>query len=282
MRRVGIFMQSDIQPYRDLYIYMLDGIVPDAEESALGSGFVGNWIEGANSFLFFSVPAGNRVAELLKKRPELRLLDDYHFLYEEWQGGGLDPLRIGPFLILPPWVAADESREEIRIVIDPGVVFGTGLHPTTRDCLRAVARLKEIDGMNRVLDVGTGTGILALAAASLGALEVTGVDANPLCVKTARRNVRLNHLEGRVIMEQGNGEDFIDRPAEIVFANIHYDVIVNMMESPGFRRKEWLVLSGLMRSQARDLKTLFVRHGLRLVEEWECEMTWYTMLVRGH
>jgi len=261
---------------------MLDGVVMDAEESALGSGFIGNWIEGENSFLFFSMPAPERVAELLKRRPELRLLDDYHFLYEEWQGGGLDPLRISPFLIVPPWMAEDWSGDDLRIVIDPGVVFGTGLHPTTRDCLRAVARLNEIAEMNRVLDVGTGTGILALAAASLGASEVKGIDANPLCVKTAQRNVILNHLESRVIIEQGNGEDSIEKSAEIVLANIHYDVIVKMMERAGFIEKEWFVLSGLMRSQARDLKTLLARYGLRLIEEWECEMTWYTMLVRGH
>ncbi|PKN61348.1 MAG: hypothetical protein CVU57_30065 [Deltaproteobacteria bacterium HGW-Deltaproteobacteria-15] len=271
----------NFEPYQNLYIYLLDGIVPEAEETALGSGFIGNWIEGENSFLFFSMPAQERVAKLLKSKPDLRLLDDYHFLYEEWQGGGLEPLRISPFLIVPPWMHMDANRDEIKIVIDPGVVFGTGLHPTTRDCLRAVSRLSRTAVLGRVLDIGTGTGILGMAAASMGATEVWGVDANPLCVKTAQRNVRLNHLENRMTIERGNAEDFTDKPAETVLANIHYDAIMKLMEAPAFREKKWFVLSGLMRSQARDLKMVLVRHGLQVVEEWDCDMTWYTMLVKN-
>ncbi|PKN29087.1 MAG: hypothetical protein CVU64_09930 [Deltaproteobacteria bacterium HGW-Deltaproteobacteria-21] len=269
-------------PYHNLYVYLLDGIVPEAEESALGSGFIGNWVEGENSFLFFSMPAQERVAMLLKSKPDLGLLEDYHFLYEEWQGGGLEPLRISPFLIVPPWMHMDANRDEIKIVIDPGVVFGTGFHPTTRDCLRAVSRLSRTAVLGRVLDIGTGTGILGMAAASMGATEVWGVDANPLCVKTAQRNVRLNHLENRMTIERGNAEDFTDKPAETVLANIHFDAVMKLMEAPAFREKEWFVLSGLMRSQARDLKMVLVRHGLQVVEEWDCDMTWYTMLVRSH
>ena len=269
------------RPYQNLYIYLLDGIVPEAEETALGSGFIGNWVEGENSFLFFSMPAQERVAKLLKSKPDLRLLEDYHFPYESWQGGGLEPLRISPFLIVPPWMHMDAKRDEVKIVIDPGVVFGTGLHPTTRDCLRAVSRLSRTAAMGRVLDIGTGTGILGMAAASMGATEVWGVDANPLCVKTAQRNVRLNHLENRMTIEQGNAEDFTDKPAETVLANIHYDAIMKLMEAPAFREKQWFILSGLMRSQARDLKMVLMRHGLQVVEEWDCDMTWYTMLVRN-
>jgi ribosomal protein L11 methyltransferase len=270
------------RPYQDLYIYLLDGVVLEAEETALGSGFIGNWIEGENSFLFFSVPAKEGVSSLLNARPDLRLLDDYHFLYEEWQGGGLEPLRIGPFLIVSPWMHMEAMQNEVKLVIDPGVVFGTGLHPTTRNCLRAIARLNRTAAMGRVLDIGTGTGILALAAASMGATEVWGVDANPLCVATARRNVRLNRLDNRVTIERGNAEDFADKAAETVLANIHYDAMMQLMETPCFREKKWFILSGLMRSQARDLKMLLVKYGLQKVDEWDSEMTWYTMLVRAH
>jgi ribosomal protein L11 methyltransferase len=266
--------------YQDLYIYLLDGIVPEAEETALGRGFIGNWIEGGNSFLFFGFPARESVSRLLNTRPDLRLLDDFHFRYEEWQGGELEPLRVGPFLIVPPWMDMEANHDEVKLAIDPGVVFGTGLHPTTRDCLRAIARLNKTAAMGRVMDIGTGTGILALAAASMGAKEVWGVDANPLCVKTARRNVSLNRLDDLVTIDQGNAEDFPDKAAETVLANIHYDAIVQLMETPGFRDREWFILSGLMRSQARDLKMLLVKYGLQVVDEWDSEMTWYTMLVR--
>jgi ribosomal protein L11 methyltransferase len=269
------------RPYQELYIYMLDGIVLEEEEISLGSGFIGNWIEGGNSFLFFTVPARERVSGLLSARPDLRLLDDFCFRYEDWQGGGLEPLRIDPFLIVPPWMDLDASQGQVKIVLDPGVVFGTGLHPTTKDCLRAIAHLDKIAAMGRVLDIGTGTGILGLAAASLGAREVWALDSNPLCVRTARRNVRLNHLEGLVTVEQGSAEDFSGKAAETVVANIHYEATRRLLELPEFREREWFVFSGLMRSQARDLKTQLANCGLRLMEEWDSEMTWYTMLVAG-
>ncbi len=274
-------MEKNERPYQHLYVYLLDGIVPEADEIPLGSGFIGNWIEGPNSFLFFSIPAKPRVSTLLKMRPDFRLLDEYHFFYEEWQGGGLEPLRIGPFLIVPPWTDLEAEPDEFKLVIDPGVVFGTGLHPTTRDCLRAIARLNRTAALGRVLDIGTGTGILALAAAYAGATEVWGIDTNPLCVKTARRNVRHNHFQNQVTIEQGNAEDFAGKPAETVLANIHYDAMMQLMEAPRFMEKKWFILSGLMRSQARDLKVLLVRHGLQVVDEWDSDMTWYTMLVAG-
>lgn len=274
-------MEKSERPYQDLYIYLLDGIVAEMEETALGRDFIGNWIEGGNSFLFFTVPAQERVSRLLNIRQDLRMLDDFYFRYEDWQGGGLESLRIGPFLIVPPWVDVEAKEGEFKLVIDPGVVFGTGLHPTTRDCLRAIARLNKIAPMGRVLDIGTGTGILALAAASMGAGEVWGVDANPLCAKTARRNVRLNHLDNLITIEQGDAEDFSDKAAETVLANIHYDAILHLIECPGFREKEWFILSGLMRSQAGDLRMLLVKYGLQMVEEWDSDMTWYTMLVRN-
>jgi ribosomal protein L11 methyltransferase len=269
-------------PYQDLYIYLLDGIVSEAEENTLGREFIGNWVEGENSFLFFSVPSGGRVSALLSSKTDLHLLDDFHFSYEEWQGGGLEPLRVGPFLVIPPWVHLAHEPDEVRLVIDPGVVFGTGLHPTTRDCLRAIARLHEKAAMGRVLDIGTGTGILALAAAAMGAEEVWGIDANPLCVKTARRNVGLNHKDDLVTIDLGNAEDFSGRPAETVLANIHFDATVRLMKDPGFREKQWFILSGLMRGQARDLKALLVQFGLQMVDEWDSEMIWHTMLVKGH
>jgi len=88
----------------NLYIYLVSGTLTESDETALGGTFIGNWVEDNSAFLFFSAPAEKQVAGLLNNRRELRLDDSYHFTYEDWQGGGLETLRIGPFLVMPPWL----------------------------------------------------------------------------------------------------------------------------------------------------------------------------------
>jgi ribosomal protein L11 methyltransferase len=266
-------------PYRDLHIYVVQGVVRPEEEADLGHEFLGTWVEDETSFLFFPVPSRAKVDSLVKARPELSLLEEHHFSYEEWQGTRLEPARIGEFVIMPPWNREGPGEGEVEIILDPGVVFGTGLHPTTRDCLRAMAYVHGKAAFETMLDLGTGTGILAVAAARLGAKKVLAVDLNPLCVKTARRNVRLNGVEAVVEVLEARAEDFTEKPADLVVANIHYEVLKDLVEKERFREKPWLILSGLMRSQGRDIKARLERCGLSIVREWDGEGTWTTLLV---
>jgi ribosomal protein L11 methyltransferase len=108
---------------------------------------------------------------------------------------------------------------------------------------------------------------------------VLAVDLNPLCVKTARKNVEWNHLESRIEVKEGRAEDFAEVQADLMLANIHWDVLKSLIAREGFRKNPWIVLSGLMRSHARDLEADLARYGLRIVKAWEDEATWYTMLV---
>jgi ribosomal protein L11 methyltransferase len=270
------------EPYQDLYIYLINSVVSGRDEAGFGNEFLGTWVEGETSFLFFSIPSREKVDSLIMARPELSLLEEHHFSYEEWQGTKLDPARIDKFLIVPPWNSETAGEGEVRIILDPGVVFGTGLHPTTRDCLRALACLRKQFAYEHVLDFGTGTGVLALAAAFMGAKSVLAVDLNPLCVKTAKRNVHHNKLEGVVEVVEGKAEDLTEEPVDLVVANIHYDVLKSLLENESFRKKEWLILSGLMRSQARVIKNRLERYGHRIVHEWDGEGMWATLLVRRY
>jgi len=275
-------LKMEICPYEELYIYYIEGrLTPDQEMS--GYDFIGNWEDDGFSFLFFSGPAEDRVEGLLSGRPELKLLDRFHMTYEEWQGGPVEPLSVGGFLITPPWgpPAALESGEKIHILLDPGVVFGTGTHPTTQDCLKALEILFRMDpSVESMLDLGTGTGVLAIASARLGSSRNLALDMNLLAVKTACRNIRLNRMEDRVLAVQGAAEDFVDCPADLVIANIHYEVMKDLLDSEGFISKRWFILSGLLRSQARDAALRLQRLPVSVLGEWEREGIWHTFFGR--
>lgn len=266
------------RPYEDLYIYLLNGTVAEKEEKYLGAAFVGNWVEDNSSFLFFWRPADEEMARLLKACPELELIENHHFTYEQWQGGGLESFRIDDFVVVPPWEKEDPDETGIKILLDPGVVFGNGLHPTTRDCLKALSYASRHRPFRRVLDLGTGTGVLALAAALLGAGSVLGVDINPLCVRTAIRNVELNGLSNRIRMIDGPAEDFVNDPADLLVANIHHEVIVRLIDGGGFRDTERFIISGLFRSQFRDVKLRLEMKHFRILREWDHDMVWFTLL----
>jgi len=217
----------------NLYIYLISGTLTESNETALGGTFMGNWVEGNSAFLFFSAPAENQVAGLLKNRRELHLEDSYHFTYEDWQGGGLDTLKIGPFLVVPPWQESPAAKGRIKILLDPGVVFGNCLHPTTKTCLEALSIVAKRTRIDHVLDLGTGTGILAIAAVQLGALTALAVDFNPLCVKTAAGNFELNGLGTQVRAVEGKAEDFAEEKADLLVANIQHDVIRDFLKKSG-------------------------------------------------
>jgi ribosomal protein L11 methyltransferase len=270
-------MEGD-KPYQDLYIYLFKGVLKKNHEVGLGEAFLGNWIEDDSSFLFFASPADEILGRMLNKYPELELIDNYHFTYEQWQGGRLDRIEVENFVIIPPWEELDPGEGSNRIILDPGVVFGNGLHPTTRDCLRALAYAARKRPFDRVLDFGTGTGILAVAAVLLGAVEVLAIDLNPLCVKTAERNIGLNKLKEKIQVAKGPAVSFFNEVADLVVANIHYDVIQELLVRREFRQRDRLIISGLMRSQAREVRAQLDRIHINVIREWDHDMTWFTVL----
>jgi ribosomal protein L11 methyltransferase len=264
-------------PDGHLYIYYVDGSLNRELESHLGPEFLGNWVEEGSSFLFFSQPSKELVQGLIDTDERLRLIDEFHFTREEWLGGKLKPHKVSPFLIVPPWQDCPRGDGELKIFLDPGVVFGTSLHPTTRDCLRAMVEMPGRLRSLRVLDLGTGTGILAIGAALLGAEMVLAVDNNPLAVKTAAFNVKLNGLEGLIEVREGFAEDLVDSCADLLIANIHYEVILKLLREAGFLRKKYFILSGLMRGQARDIKMELSRYPVEIIHEWDHDMIWHTI-----
>ena len=271
-------------PYKNLYIYYLKGHLKPGDE-IFASDFIGNWEEDDFSFLFFSRPSDRGIKELLNIQPHLTLLDNFEMTYEQWHGKAIDSFRAGRFFIIPPWqissetnsLSNDPSDDELRIILDPGVVFGTGMHTTTHDCLGALELLYDEEKPGSVLDLGTGTGLLALSAARLGSANVLAVDFNFLSARTTHKNILLNRLEDRILAVQGLAEDFIDIPVDLVIANIHYDVMKKLIISEGFLRKKWFILSGLLRSEARELADkLSERKRIKILKKWEHDGIWHT------
>jgi ribosomal protein L11 methyltransferase len=137
------------------------------------------------------------------------------------------PERIGKIVIKPSWEEYSPANGEIVIELDPGMAFGTGTHPTTRLCLELLQEI--ITPQTKMLDVGSGSGILALAGAKLGAQTITAIDIDPVAVKVALENIKRNRMEGLIRVYEGN---LLDRPFDskfnLVVANIISNAIIEI------------------------------------------------------
>jgi len=266
-------------PYADLHIYQLKGRV-DSHAAVGEKTFLGHWQEGDSAFLFFSAPSEAAVRIILRENPHLHLVDCTCMPYDQWQGAPLAAERIGRFRIIAPWESQSVDMrcagEGIPLLLDPGLVFGAGNHPTTHDCIKALELAAGDGAFSTVLDLGTGTGILALAAAMMGGRRVVAVDVNLLAVQTAARNVRLNRLEERILVIQGRAEECLHLPADLVVANIHAAVMLPLLDAPEFRGKRRAVLSGLMRSDAKEVRRRLSLQGMQIAAEWIHDGVWHT------
>ena len=266
-------------PYNQLFIYYCQGRLLSKNEP-FGDTFIGNWEEGDTSFLFFSKSADDRIDELLRDQSQLTLEDRFCMSYDDWHGEPIVPFRAGRFLIMPPWRRMEIEADDVSIILDPGVVFGAGTHPTTRDCLEAIRILCDTEKVASSLDLGTGTGLLAIAAARLGCRENVAVDNNFLAAKTARKNVALNTLNDRIRVVCGLAEDFLDGDADLLIANIHYDVMRKLIVCPGFLKKKWFILSGLLRTETGQIEMQLSQKPVTIIEKWVTDGVWHTLFGR--
>jgi ribosomal protein L11 methyltransferase len=185
-------------PYKKLHIYNFDGIPVLGRSLAAHGLFLGMWEEAGTTFLFFSAPCDDLVARVAEDNPQVRLVDTYEMTGEQWHGDRIEPYWIKDLCVAPPWEVPDRVGKYPPVLLDPGVVFGTGRHPTTETCLSLMIQVCTCHRVGCVLDIGTGTGLLALAGARLGCKPVLACDFNLLAVETTLKNIRLNQLENSV------------------------------------------------------------------------------------
>jgi ribosomal protein L11 methyltransferase len=185
------------------------------------------------------------------------------------------PVKISErFTIVPTWEDYKPvSTDELIIELDPGMAFGTGTHPTTVMCLQALENVVK-DG-DSVVDVGTGSGVLSVGAALLGAKQVHALDLDLVAVTAAKENVELNKVDHLVEVFHGNLLDTVKEPADVVVANILAEIIMTFTDDAFsiVKRGGYFVTSGIIGAKKEDVKNALIASGfvieeVLMMEDW--------------
>ena len=191
------------------------------------------------------------------------------------------PVRVGDRVVIKPsWEDYSAAPDDIVIELDPGMAFGTGTHHTTAMCIRCLEQVLQPG--HTVFDVGTGSGILAVAAAKLGAASVQAVDLDPVAVRVARENIAINGVEKVVSVAQGDLLTGIgDGRSDIVVANIIADVIIRLLPDVPARLKDEGIFigSGIIAERLGDVTREILENGL-LVDKVIEEGGWAAVVAR--
>ena len=266
-------------PPEKLYIYEIEGRVEPPPELA-GSDFLGCWREADFSYLFFGTPKEAEVKAWLTASGAGRYSSETQLNYSEWEDGKpLQAASMAGFHLCPTWEEPQPAAGEIVIRLEPGLAFGSGYHPTTQGCLTLLRRVFETDPPRRVSDLGTGTGILALASIALGAERVVAVEYNELAVRTVARNLKHNQREREVLLIAGDARHFAYPSAQLALANIHLDVLLDLLDIPGFLEKKWHIFSGIQGTQMAQFTTRLNASPLKMLDTWS-ENLWFAVLAK--
>jgi ribosomal protein L11 methyltransferase len=203
--------------------------------------------------------------------------DDSEWLYK-WQEF-FKPTKVGERIVVKPgWEQYEAAEGELVIEMDPGMAFGSGLHETTSMCIKALeecfaergrleAADEAADGRVRVLDVGCGTGILAIAAALLGADECLGIDIDPDAVRVAEENIAKNGLSGIIRAQYGDLTEGVDFSADIVVANLMADLVIRLTPAVERHLKKggYYITSGILDIKEEICRQAIEDQGFRVV-----------------
>ncbi|MFQ3536160.1 MAG: 50S ribosomal protein L11 methyltransferase [Aggregatilineales bacterium] len=208
----------------------------------------------------------HRLYAAVPTTPSYRLVDEQDWA-EAWKAN-YHPLRVGRRLVVcPPWIEVASAPDDIVIVLDPGMAFGTGTHPSTQLVLEAAEDLLPERQGAHVLDLGCGSGILAIGAAKLGAGSIRALDTDPMAVRITLENATLNGVQDLISAQVGSLEQLIanDETFDLALVNILAKVIVTMCDQ-GLGRvikpNGIAVFGGIIEEQAAEVEVALARAGL--------------------
>lgn len=177
------------------------------------------------------------------------------------------PTKIGKKIVVKPsWEDYEEQEGDLIIELDPGMAFGTGTHETTSMCIRELENY--VDETKTVFDIGCGSGILAIAAAKLGAKEVVGGDLDEVAVKVSKENCEINHVSDQVIVKHGSLFEVVDSKADVIVANIIADIIKILAKDVSKFLKEdgVFIASGIILAKIDEVCEALEENGFEIVK----------------
>ena len=230
------------------------------------------------------IEVGVNLTSILQPLGELKIvpLDQEADWQNAWKSH-FTLLKLGQHLVIKPsWIDYQPDADDVVIDLDPGLAFGTGYHPTTSTCLEALEHLLR-PGMS-VMDLGTGSGILTIAAVKLGAGRVLALDIDSIAVRAARQNMRRTGIQDQVTLAQGT----VPHPRagtgayDIVLANISARAIRERAAHilPVLKTGGALIASGIINEQQPETEEVLVNAGFTSIEEWPKE-DWVTLVCRA-
>lgn len=172
------------------------------------------------------------------------------------------------FLVVPNWEEDYELAEnDLKLVLDPGMAFGTGTHPTTMLSIQGLEKVIKKD--DEVIDVGCGSGVLSIAAVLLGAKKVFAYDLDEVAVSSTNINKALNGINEEIIAKENNLLKGITKQADVIVANILAEIIVDLVEDAAtiIKPEGYLVLSGIINKKSELVKDKLLEHNFKIVEE---------------
>ncbi|MEI2355984.1 50S ribosomal protein L11 methyltransferase [Mesobacillus zeae] len=241
--------------------YPAEGVIVKAYLSV--NSFLGETVEeikeAINNLILYNIDIGKNKVTISEVNEE-----EWATAWKKYY----NPVKISEkFTIVPTWEEyTPVNSDELIIELDPGMAFGTGTHPTTVMCIQALER--SVRQGDRVVDVGTGSGVLSIAAAKLGASKVEALDLDEVAVNVARLNIKLNKAQNVTTVRQNNLLDGVEDGADIVVANILAEVILRFADEAGkvVRPGGKFIASGIIQPKKELVKEALINAGF-VIEE---------------
>lgn len=215
--------------------------------------------EAINNLITYNIDIGKNTVSIIEVNEE-----EWATAWKKYY----NPVKISEkFTIVPTWEDyTPVHTDELIIELDPGMAFGTGTHPTTVMCIQALER--TVKAGDTVIDVGTGSGVLSIAAAKLGAEQVKALDLDDVAVQVAKENINLNQAQEIVSVSQNNLLNGVEEGADIVVANILAEVILRFADDAGrvVKKGGFFITSGIIQQKKEVVKDAVINAGFDIEE----------------